>query len=465
MKKLTSLKAFALASIITTFSSSTFTSCNGLSDIGNSIVQDSITIVVDSAYTITGMSVADPSVMSRTIMQLLGSVDAEGYGAISSDFVTQFMPSIALDTVGVRPSDVDSIKLIMQINSGNIVGDSLAPMGLEVYPLTKALSSPIFSDFNPDGYYDPNRKLGSLIYNTSAVGQSDSIANLKYRTLYVDMPRQMGVDLLDEYIKNPAAFSSPTAFAAVFPGIYVKNSYGTGRITRISQTLLRMYYHRHITKDDGSDSLVYKIGNYFAVTPEIVANNNIKLNIAPSIRQSVAAGDAIMLAPAGLNVEFNFPTDQIISRYKSNLSNIGVINALSLELPVEEIENDCNITPPPHILMILKKDKEQFFLDNKMTDDITSFYAAYNSYSKSYSFSGMREYLISMMKKDKLEADDMTFVLVPVTVNTETNTDYYGGTTSYATSIVPYVTEPKMAKFLFNKAKIRFTYSKQTINF
>ena len=44
--------------------------------------------------------------------------------------------------------NIDSLKLLMFVPKGSLVGDSLAPMGLEVYRLNKQLTAPIFSNFN-----------------------------------------------------------------------------------------------------------------------------------------------------------------------------------------------------------------------------------------------------------------------------------------------------------------------------
>lgn len=456
------LVAATLTTLATTFG---ITSCNESSGIGQSIVNDSVRIVVDSSFTITGQSYAADVILSRTIMQMLGSVDVPEYGSISSEVVTQFMPALVLDTAGVTEQSVDSLKLIFQLNLNEYVGDELAPVGLEVYPLTKQLSTPMYSNFDPEGYYDPNQRIGSLIYNVSAAGQSDSIQKLKYRTLYVDLPVELARRLFREYKKNPEAFGSPSAFAKIFPGLYIKNSYGGGRITRIAQTTMRMYYHRTFKTETGRDSTQYKIGNYFAVTPEIISNNDITLNVAQDIKDKVNAGQTILLAPAGYDIELRFPAREVINAYRNAGSDTKVINNLELFLPVEKIPNEFNITPPTDVLLVLKKDKDKFFLDNKMPDNITSFRATYDTSTSAYTFSELREYLIDLLKKETVTDEDLTFCLVPISVQTETSSDYYGGTQILVTGITPYVTEPKMAKILLDKAKITLVYSKQTIIF
>ena len=83
--------------------------------IGSTLVDDVMTseIVVDSTFSVTGRTVDNPVVQSRTLTQLIGRLDAKEYGSIESDFVCQFMPSMNLDTAGVTAADVDSCKLIM----------------------------------------------------------------------------------------------------------------------------------------------------------------------------------------------------------------------------------------------------------------------------------------------------------------------------------------------------------------
>jgi hypothetical protein len=73
----------------------------------------------------------------------------------------------------------------------------------------------------------------------------------------------------------------------------------------------------------------------------------------------------------------------------------------------------------------------------------------------------MRSYILDLLDKSEITDDDVTFVLCPVTVNTESTTSYYTTTTS-VTSIVPYITSPAMAKILLDKAKIKFAYSTQS---
>lgn len=446
-----------------------FQACSEGSEIGESIVQDKVLVVVDSSFTITGKTVENNVVLSRTITQLIGRVDAPGYGSLSSEFVTQFMPALKLDTANVKVENIDSLTVKMMLNYGAYTGDSIAPMGIEVYPLVKQLPNPIYSNFDPTGYYDAT-PIGSTVYNLSFYGKSLTYQAAGYHEINVKLPVEMGKKLYTDYKTNPAAFNSPTEFAKIFPGLYFRNSYGSGRVSRVSNTTLQMHYHKtYYDETLQKDTTTYHTGVYFAVTPEIISNNDIKLNIADDVRNKVAAGENILLAPAGLDVEVTLPIVDVIRSYKDNITSLGVINSLSFNLPAETIENKYKIHLPTTVLMVLSKDKTDFFEQNKLTDDLTSFYAPYDYTTKSYQFTALRDYLLDCIDKydaGTLTPEDYTFTITPVYVAYEKNTSsYYYGTTTSVSSITPYVTGLSMAKINLEKAKIKLVYTKQTVNF
>ena len=203
---------------------------------------------------------------------------------------------------------------------------------------------------------------------------------------------------------------------------------------------MEMFYHRTAHIDSlNRDTTYYYSNHYFAVTPEIISNNSISLSIEKSVRDMIAEGQNILVTPAGTSLRMRFPVPEILRSYKENIAKgIGVINSLSLSLPAETIENEYNISAPPSVLLVLSKDKESFFAQNKLTDDKTSFKADYNASTCSSDFSGLREYIVDCMKKDTLTEEDYTFDIVPVPSKTETLQDQYNGTTQvYTTAIIP----------------------------
>lgn len=440
-----------------------FTACQDeTTTVGSSLVTSQTEINIDSVFTATGRTLMDPVVQSRTITQLLGRLDAQEFGSFKSDFVCQFLPSISLETEGVGVENIDSAKLVMFMQPGDFTGDSLVPMGINVFPLTKQLPYPIYSNFDPKGYYDESTLLGSCIYTAHAM-YNDSINSLNFRSFTVPLPRKLGQDLYNAFLEDSSMFALPERFTKLFPGVYVTTSFGSGRVINITETRINVYYRQHTKATvDGveKDTIYNKIRSYFAVTPEVITNNNISLTLSNNLMNLAQQGKSLLVAPAGMETEIVFPTPALVQAYNKGAGSLSVLNSLTFEIPVTEIENKYGINPPDNVLLILAKDKEKFFAENKITDNKTSFSASYNSTTKTYSFNNMRDYLIEMLKKDTLLPEDYTFLIVPISIATETNSSY-GSTVSYITTISPYVEKPAMVQLNMQDTKIKMTYTRQ----
>lgn len=441
----------------------TLTACDQTSGIGTSIIDDQIDIQIDSAFILTGQTVATDSVPARTMTKMLGSINVDGFGTVSSDFVAEFMPATAIDTAGLH--SIDGIRLVMRSYKTDFIGDSLAPAAVKVYRLNRPLSYPIYSSDPSSNFYNVNSKpLASGVYSMAAM-YNDTVAARTYREINLDLGKPLAQELYQAWLKNPAAFSDPTTFTnKVFHGLAVINSFGSGRLTRVSQTLMCMDYTvKKQLEDPVRDTLISKSANYFAVTPEVVSNNQLRYTAAEAIRQRVANGEAITAAPAGYELKLRFPAQELIARYNATPNAQRMVNSLTVEIPAESVDPSGTIQPPKYVLLVLSKDKKGFFADNKLPDSKTSFYAAYNSTKHSYSFN-MSEYIISMLAKEKIDDSDFTFSLVPVTVTwSSQSSSSYGSSTQVISTVTPEVTTLSAAKFSLDKTKIKFTYSKQLL--
>lgn len=459
-----------LSPLLLSFGLLTVSCENSTEGIGSSLIQGESEVVIHNEFTLTGRSTPNQRIESRTITQLLGDINAEGYGRFSSDFVCQFMPASRLVTDGVTAEDIDSMKLVFSYPNGSYVGDSIAPMGLEVFRLNRQLPTPIFSTLDPADYCDLTAApLASHIYVGNAQGQTDSIKALAYREIKVDMPLQLARELFNLYLDNPAAYSFPSEFAKYFPGVYVRNSFGAGRVTQIQLTNMIMYYHTTALDSEGNPVITRHEGGYYAVTPEVVSNNNISFTIDPALQARIDNGESILVAPVGQDVEIEFPIEDIIDYYNTNRGALSVVNTLTLSLPVELIENNYGIAPPDNLLMVLSTEKENFFLNNLLNDDKTSFLASYNATKKTYEFTSLRTYFTDMLAEynanGRIPSEKTTFTLTPVQLTTEnTSSGYYGSTTTYVSAITPYIGKPAMAKLSLDKADITFQFSKQSYN-
>lgn len=444
-----------------------FTACDDTaSEIGSSLVSDEVSIIVDSAFTVSGHSEVVEAIVPKTTTQMLGKIDIPSFGTLSSSVVTQFLPSTELDTANFAPADVDSLILTLRYAYNSFIGDSIAPMGVKVYALNKQLPAQIASNFDPSSYYNPSSPLATAIFNATSMG-SDSIADLGYRDIHFSLPRELGRNLFQQFIDNPATYANGQIFAKeVFPGIYLENSFGAGRLTLITQTFMSMHM-RHVEYNSESEKLdtLDAVHKYYMVTPEVINNNNLSVKFSDAVTERIAEGKTMLVAPAGYEVEIEFPTEQILSKFRSHESGNAVLNSLYFSIPADSIANTDGVQAPPYVLMVLKKDRESFFANNKLPDDVTSFYSSYDSSTKTYDFPLMKSYLLEMSKREEFDASDCIFSLVPVYVGFESSSSnyYYGSSASNVISeVLPYLTSPVAAELKLDKARIKMTYSLQS---
>ena len=286
------------------------------------------------------------------------------------------------------------------------------------------------------------------------------------------MPTELGRELFRTYRDNPEKFSSPRAFADVFPGIYVTNSYGSGHVMNIKGTELDVYYRKHAQLSDTTDTIYNAMcQSYLASTPEVVSDNIIRFDIDDALTSMADAGQALIVAPAGYDVQVHFPIQDIIDKYRANVGkNQSVINTLTLELPVTVPFMQYDIQPPTYLLMVKTSKKDLFINGDSLTNNKDSFYAKYDVLTKKYVFSGLRSYILDIInnKGGIADEEDMEFTITPVDVTTYTYSStysYYYTTqpSSIVTKISPMVSRPAVACLRLDKAKIKIAFSKQMV--
>ena len=447
--------------------------------IGVSITDSVSSIIEDSSFVITGHSVLNDRVQMRTTTKMLGCLTSDGFGRVTAEAVTMWMSAVNIDTTGVTAETIDSCRLKLRIpTSDGYTGDPLAPMRLSVYGLNKALPWPIYSDFDPTEYYDSEDLLATESYSPQSgwieVGQSYVTGSLVMdttRVLSIPMPTSLARRLFTTFVEHPEKYASPTAFADVFPGIYITNNYGSGHVINIKASEIDVYYHKHVVVNDTLEVDSAFAQTYLASTPEVISDNIIHFDIDDAVTAMVNRGEAVIAAPAGYEVQVRFPIQDIIDSYKANIgNNQSIINELSLELPVSVPETQYDIQPPTYLLMVKTAQKDNFINGDSLTNNKDSFYAVYNRVEKTYTFSGLRNYILNIINNQGGIAteDDINFTITPVDVTTyaypQSYSYYYSGNTSVVTKISPMVSRPAIVRLLLDKAKIRITYSKQIVD-
>lgn len=414
---------------------------------GASIVDVNTSIVVDSGFTAALSTIPNDAVLSRTTTQLLGAIEDKGYGTLRAGFFAQMFPSSKLET-GIVP---DSMKMQLVFSKNGFVGDSVAPIGFDVYELGQQLKAPVYSNAE----LKLGQKLGSGIFTAVGSSISSDIAANPYRFTYANFTPEFQQRVL-KLLQNPDYNGNPLKFQQEFPGFYVKHSFGSGRVTRIDECRVILYFHKRYEGDSISKHYTYVM----AMAPELVSGSNINLQLA----KNVAANKAVVVTPAGTDVEMQMPLKQLVERVNhATKDSLVVVNKLTLKIPAAELTSVNGLTAPGNLLLVKKGKKAEFFENNQLPNDSTSFLGVLDRTTMTYTFDDMRKYLTNAVAKGNPEEFE-PFIITPVTpVLDSGNTEYFSGTSSTTTTIsglTPMVSRPSMVEL--KGAKIILTYSRQS---
>ena len=112
------------------------------------------------------------------------------------------------------------------------------------------------------------------------------------------------------------------------------------------------------------------------------------------------------------------------------------------------------------MLLVKASDKDKFFANSTLPDNKTSFYSEYNKTTKTYSFTGLRPYVKSVLDGEVAGEDGIEdFYLIPVDATFVQSRDYTGKVIKTLTDMIPQLSTPAMAKI--GKPKIVATFSKK----
>ncbi|MCH5327619.1 MAG: DUF4270 family protein [Coprobacter sp.] len=475
-----------------TFLAALFTACNDdINQIGTSINDTFLSIIEDSTFSqqITVTSIPVEAIPNRTLTQLIGAIDMPGYGTLQSGFMTQLVPYQQLNFNAIYEGIVDSLVVTFTFPGNAFTGDSLAPMQLTVYELEKELPAQLLSNIDPEaeGYVDLSKPIGQTSYSASNLDTRAATTNPAYKTIEVKLSDELRDRLFEACKADPEAMMDIDYFASVFPGIYVRNTFGQGSVANISQTIMGWCYKRRVynssgeviqvTDEDGTrrDSIVSTSVPTYMFTNAVPSINILKSTPADDIRQAVAAGRAIIQGPVGYDALLHFPTRNIIQTYTDALTastTVGMLNAVTLNIPV--ITRNNNTTPPPYLLLMRKggyvynsngelteTGRNIFFSDKLLPDGKNYFYAAYNSASHTYNFGNIREFITSIIEKDPNPGNPQAneeLLLVPVTISSETLST---GALSI-TSVTPYIAKPSQIEIDTENIQLKLVYSTQS---
>ncbi len=415
--------------------------CNDtLTQVGTGIQpkNDRPTVYADTCY-MQAKTVQTDSVYARTIYGSLGEIFDPLYGNLKSDFICQFYSpeNFRFEHTPLN-GEIDSVDFRIEYNSWT--GDSLAPMRVQLFPVTQALQKNFYTNIDPADYCNMKASFGSQIYTARNMGISDSLWNTRKNTsgsayipaIVIKMPKEIGQTFYNATVQTPEVFKNQQAFNNFFPGIYVTNTYGSGNILNIDRSYMNIHYRYTAKGSDGKDSIAHA-RIMFSSTIEVIQLNRFKNT---DISHLLKPNDSIsyLKSPAGVYTQLTIPLQSLNEKIKGR-----IISDMSLTLKALPQDNWKYAFDIPQNLLILPTDSvELFFRNNRIENNQSVFRGSYTASSRSYSFGNIANLLKSHLETNPNK--DLVLSVIPVERRTETSNSQWGGTpTEYTVGISNYL--------------------------
>lgn len=412
-------------------------SCNEtLDDIGFSILpeEDRIHVNVDT-LDLRASTVQVDSIFSRVWYPVLGEYMDPVFGSIKSDYVGEFyFPEGSGFHDG---ASIDSVRV--QLSYMTMMGDSLSPMSLSVYELTKSLKGVSnYSHTDPKKYADMSAPKGTQTFTgRNSTYRTETTASGGYVKVYeinVMLPKALGEKFLAEYNKEGhGKLVNPDTFREFFPGLYFTTTFGKSTILNITSSSLMVHY-QYMDKNGSStkeDTIRTSALNLY-ITPEVtqfthIENKNDQLLVENDDHTFVKS-------PAGVITRITFPFSQpkVGEKLKSQTLNLANLTVYALPEPNEETM--IKLTPPSHLLLVNKDSLAGFFENKKLPDNTTGFLSGkFDQQTYSYSFGNISSMVNHYKEKHQGQPFDLDYYLIPVDVTFAS--DQYGNMTNNPLSV------------------------------
>lgn len=408
-------------------------SCNdNLDPIGFTIQpdQDRLAIGTDTLE-LQARTVQIDSIFSKIQYPVLGEYTDPVFGTIKSEYIGEFY--FPEGTQFHDGASIDSVRV--QLAYTTMMGDSLSPMGLSVYEVTKSLKGiNNYSHVDPAEYADMSAPLGTQTFtgknSTYRTETTSSGSSIKVYEINVMLPNALGEKFLAEYKKDGhGQLVNVDEFRKFFPGLYFTTTFGKSTIISVSLTSLLVHY-QYLDKGgtyDGKGDTIRTSAMRLHITPEVTQINHIQNKNDQLLEEN--PDYAYVKSPAGLMTEITFPLSEMDEKLQSQALNLANFTVYAMPEPDEDTMVKLN--PPDYLLLINKDSLAGFFENRKLIDNVTSFLtlSGFDSSTYSYSFGNISTMVNHYNEKHKGEPFDLVYYLIPVDVTFATDSYGYATTT------------------------------------
>ena len=387
--------------------------------IGGSLTNDTDRINLTSAnYEATTRTVIADSVYTLSNTCYFGCVrDPETGTEVKSEFTSQFhileytnLP--ALDEY-VRTENglpiADSCDIVIYLQSPFNDRDTLAAMKMRVNELGKPVEAGqrYYSNYDPfeKGLVrtDPKAYHIDKMFTYKSQTDSDSLKgtsgyfnnirislNKPYTDVQGNTYNNYGTYILHAYYTHPEYFANSYSFAHhVCPGFFFQILDGLGFHARVYSIGLRTYFTVTTEKEnDEGDTIVTESASSFTIagTQEVIQTTFVSNNSKTIKELAQENQHTYIKSPAGLFTEVTLPIDNIKQGHERD-------SLLSSKIIFQRINNqstdDRVLGTPSTLLMIPADSLYTFFENNKVPDNVMSYYTTFNSSYNTYTFNNI----------------------------------------------------------------------------
>ncbi|MGN1247661.1 MAG: DUF4270 family protein [Paludibacteraceae bacterium] len=239
----------------------------------------------------------------------------------------------------------------------------------------------------------------------------------------------------------------PLAVLGSIIGLYITPTFGSATMLHITDVSMAVYYHFSYNRG-GQDTTVTDMKGFYA-NAEVRGLNRIEYRDKETLVENLLADSAhysYVIAPAGVYTRMQFPMLQIEETimqsliYKDTVKR-PYVNLAQLQVDVLNVydgtgaDKDRNdwLQPADYMLLIKEESLDRFFRKKELPSDTVAILSSLSTGTDSlgntiYYYSYDLNTLLTNQIRQVMNPDTLNMLLVPVTVETTTNSSY--GTTS-----------------------------------
>lgn len=352
-------------------------------NLGNSITPDADFIEIDTCtYYATSKSIKADSVLGKTGKMYLGRfTDPESSSILEADFIAQFN---CVEGGNVFPQNIPgdtAVSTDLRLYFTSFFGDSTNTMTAEVYQLDNTLQEgkKYYTNIDPTLFYDSTSSpLATKVY--TAIDYSltdDELENSQhYHNVCIPLPNEIGNNMIKLYRNEPEKFANASNFIEhVCPGYYVKATSGDGTVLYLDQVALNVTFKISTQKDT---SYVTQ----FVSSEEVLQTNRFSTQLVDGLIEDNRW--TYLKTPAGIFTEVTLPVTEMMANGDSINSAKIIFTRYN-----DTINARYQFGTPQILLMVRKSEMNTFFEKNRLTDNTTSYYTAYNSVYNRYEYNNI----------------------------------------------------------------------------